>query len=382
MPRRSLRFTLLAASLTVCFAAAHGCAEGGGIDDTSGPVACGPGYTSCDGACVNIFTDAAHCGRCGSACGADQACVDGSCAALICTPGAEEPCYSGPAGTEGVGPCRGGTHVCDASGAAFGACEGEVAPGEERCDTLEDEDCDGIVNGGCVYPSCADLPAGAPSDVYQLDPDGAGPVSPFAAYCEMEIDGGGWTLVASVADGSYFGSTLCSRDCTTGAQVGACDEAPFTFPDAIGSVDERLSVDHKSRAYSTVPFREFLFVDSRAQHASYEIAGAIQPSVADWYPQGLQNHVAAGVEAHSQYSYPVNVTNVALSSNNCGSLRLSFNVEDSDTPIGAPCHETKKGPSWPKTEGDGCFWDEAGVAWSHDAFYRGNDSEWRLWLVR
>ncbi len=36
--------------------------------------------------------------------------------------------------------------------------------------------------------------AGSPSGTYTLDVDGDGPRQPFSAYCDMDLDGGGWTL--------------------------------------------------------------------------------------------------------------------------------------------------------------------------------------------
>ena len=70
--------------------------------------------------------------------------VGGAGGALLCTPGAERPCYSGPAGTEGQGICEAGAEVCAADGMSWGACVGEVLPGVEDCATAEDEDCDGL----------------------------------------------------------------------------------------------------------------------------------------------------------------------------------------------------------------------------------------------
>jgi hypothetical protein len=70
-----------------------------------------------------------------------------------CEPGASEACYTGPAGTEGIGACVGGTRTCLADGSDFGPCEGEVVPAPETCNTPEDDDCDDEVNeagAGCV----------------------------------------------------------------------------------------------------------------------------------------------------------------------------------------------------------------------------------------
>ncbi len=67
-----------------------------------------------------------------------------------CTPGITESCYEGPAGTEGKGLCKGGTHTCDAMGAGFGPCMGQVLPAQEDCGTeMLDEDCDGAPKNGC-----------------------------------------------------------------------------------------------------------------------------------------------------------------------------------------------------------------------------------------
>ncbi|MCB9543944.1 MAG: VCBS repeat-containing protein [Myxococcales bacterium] len=54
-----------------------------------------------------------------------------------------QACYGGPAGTQGVGTCRGGTRTCNAG--AFGACQGEVRPVAEFC-SGQDNDCNSHID--------------------------------------------------------------------------------------------------------------------------------------------------------------------------------------------------------------------------------------------
>ncbi|MGZ3457333.1 MAG: MopE-related protein [Archangium sp.] len=57
---------------------------------------------------------------------------------------AEEPCYGGPPGTLGKGVCKAGKPTCDATTVV---CSGDVQPGTEVCNGLDD-DCDGQVDEG------------------------------------------------------------------------------------------------------------------------------------------------------------------------------------------------------------------------------------------
>ena len=85
-----------------------------------------------------------------------------STASGACQPGESGPCYSGPAGTQGVGLCKDGARACEANG-TFGACVGEVTPEAEVCSTPEDDNCNGQVNES--GPDCACVP-GAMSACY------------------------------------------------------------------------------------------------------------------------------------------------------------------------------------------------------------------------
>jgi hypothetical protein len=286
----------------------------------------------------------------------------------------------------------GGTAASGGSGGVGGAA---CAVGTQLCaDTCVDVDTDPLHCGDCATScidqvcivgtcqpptSCKELQLAQPALLdgsYTLLPDPNGPS--FVAHCDMTTDGGGWTLVASVVDNSYFNGTTCHTACTPDLAT-TCDESPFTAATVVGDVAAMLQSDHKSAAYGSVAFDEMLFVDSNGQYVSYDVSGA---SVVAWYPAGLQNYVPSGTEAHDTFSYPAKVSDLDPMLNNCATLRVSFNVEDSDSSLAGSCHSTKKGPVWSRQNNGACFWDDAGIGWTGSAFYTGNTTAYRLWLVR
>ncbi len=69
----------------------------------------------------------------------------------------------------------------------------------EVCFNSVDDDCNGVADdgGACVLASCKAIHASYPAVVsgqYTIDPDGEAGLSPFAAWCDMTTNGGGWTV--------------------------------------------------------------------------------------------------------------------------------------------------------------------------------------------
>ncbi len=107
-------------------------AEGAACDDGD---ACTTATTCVSGVCSGITI----------LCDDDNPCTDDACVAGAgcehTNNAATQPCYDGPADTEGVGACVTGTRTC--ADGVLGDCTGQVLPADqEQCDGTDD-DCDG-----------------------------------------------------------------------------------------------------------------------------------------------------------------------------------------------------------------------------------------------
>ena len=141
-------------AMQACQAGLNCCADDVCHDFMNDVMTCG----TCDNPCPTLANSTPSCvqGQCESTCnagfadcngtlddGCEQDLANGPCA---CTPGDTQPCYTGPAGTENVGACKGGTQTCNPQGTGWGACIGETKPQFDACSNGVDDDCDGTVD--------------------------------------------------------------------------------------------------------------------------------------------------------------------------------------------------------------------------------------------
>ena len=175
------------------------CAAGECVPGCNDGQPCQAGLACCDGACEDLLADLDHCGGCGVPCAAypnakplcdGGACVFGPCingwsdcdksamngcevkGSCACQPGSQIDCYTGDEQTKNVGVCKPGKATCNAMGTGYGACVGEVLPGQvDLCANGLDDNCNGqidedpdqdgdgwsVCNGDCcdvVGPTC------------------------------------------------------------------------------------------------------------------------------------------------------------------------------------------------------------------------------------
>ncbi len=176
----------------------------------------------------------------------------GSGGCVICKTGdSEQSCYSGPAGTEGVGECRVGSQKC--VNGEWGTCEGEVVPGDEICDGL-DNDCDGLADEDMGQETCGQgncqvtvdtCVAGVPQTCTPGTPNPTETCDGTDDNCDGQIDEGcscldGQTQNCYSGPSGTQGVGLCkpgSQTCTNG-QWGACNGAVLPKTEVCNNQDD------------------------------------------------------------------------------------------------------------------------------------------------
>jgi hypothetical protein len=131
----------LATNAAQCGACGTACAAGETCAAGACQIECPLGQTPCEGVCQSLATDINNCGACGNGCPLGLSCVEGSCA-LLCLPGrtncggrcvdamasndhcggCERPCATGTRCMAGA--CRG--DPCGPADTAAGRCDGDA----------------------------------------------------------------------------------------------------------------------------------------------------------------------------------------------------------------------------------------------------------------
>ena len=202
-------------------------------DPAMGELTCDSKDEDCDGATDDgafdqdmdgVTTCAGDCNDTNAAIkpGALEVCdnIDNDCNGSI--DGVSTSCYSGPAGTAGVGQCKAGTSSCEA-GMPVGMCSGEVLPSAEVCNG-RDDDCDGKIDedfdldgdGAFDCAACPNIPANQcdcnDSDAFNR-PGIPERCDCHDNNCNGTVDEGNVCLAAPCYDFDGDGFTNCAGDC-------------------------------------------------------------------------------------------------------------------------------------------------------------------------
>jgi hypothetical protein len=183
-------------------------------------------------------------------------------------------------------------------------------------------------NGLCIVPpTCKELLKGRPgtkNGIQQLDPDGAeNPIMPFGAYCEMESDGGGWTLLMKIAGKSSFFSYY-NANWTTSS----------TFNPTFNDLDEK---EAKLQGCFSIPFTELrLGLKEDNMTANWIVVQFTSPSLCDLFKANMHFQSSFGEDKWRKLIGPQKTSMCSVEGFNISdAARLGFTAKAS-----TPCNVT------------------------------------------
>ncbi len=243
------------AGIGLCRAGVQNCISGaGGV---------GSAWSSCVG---EVYPSAITCD------GLDHACGGNYPADCPCAPGATRACYTGPAGTAGVGTCRTGTQTCvgrSGGGSTWGTtCAGEVGPGLSQCDGL-DHLCAGMLpncNPSAMCPAPVTTRSGVPVSL----------LGSAVAVSPATIVSYGWSVISAPSGAIYTLTSSTANPTSFSATSAGVYTLRFTTTDSMGRTSScSVLVTVTSNSYLGTEFWAVTSANSRLKSGVFDFAVAI-----------------------------------------------------------------------------------------------------------